>query len=76
MGKKKSFYERLVEGDKEVIDNLRKPYIFLVGGGKEDLGELADMMNILAVKHGYRLVNQSLDSNTKQVLVCMEKKEH
>jgi hypothetical protein len=62
--------ELIIEGKASVLDNLPEPYLFL---GDDELDRLLHAVNIVAVKKGYRVVSQSLNSSWGNVLVLMEK---
>ncbi len=64
--------ELIIEGKSSVLDNLYEPYILLVD---HKLDRLIQAINLVAVKKGYKVVNQCRDSMNKEVLVLMEKKK-
>ena len=72
MGRGKYLTEGIVEGKASVLDNLQEPYLFLLD---IRLDRLEAAINIVAVKKGYRVVNQSVDAWNKQVYVLMEKQQ-
>jgi hypothetical protein len=74
MSRRKYLTELIIEGkEPSVLDNLPEPYLFL---GDDKLDRLNQAVNIVAVKKGYRVVSQSLNTSWGNVLVLMEKEKN